>query len=296
MNGEDRLHRKGNTETPFRIPKKERKQGGLPIVSVNNIRSKFGKTHGLDDRLAEEDESVRIVLVVALSVTVRKAPVEEFIPANKKERQVAPGREGEHIPRKVLISHLDFQSEFSLSPQNRRIQKRVAVSRQKDRDLVTSICKSDSERPDCVGKPPCLHVRVELASGVNDLQGGPAFPDELKPIFSQILSADTPVRPKVRVLEEGDCLFDTVRQIYPGRRQFVEADHNKINPVDTCSTKRASRHPPFNSQKAQPGGPSAPKPRPEKRRSKLRYKRLDRSCDFGDGPNSPLDIRHRKPK
>jgi hypothetical protein len=86
-----------------------RDQSGLPFMMVDNIRRKLHMLTKAEDSPGEEDETFRIVEVIAFGCAVKIFPVKELFPTDEINRDILVQMAQIDIGLKGLISHGDLK-------------------------------------------------------------------------------------------------------------------------------------------------------------------------------------------
>ena len=165
---EDRLHRQRHAVLPLRVPHQQRQQRALPVMAVHHVRLELRQAQRLDHALAEENEAVRVVLVVALAVAVGIAPVEEFLAADQVDGEVLARRKHPDVTREKLVPHLDFKAQLPFRRRGVPVFQHRAVAGQEDRDLVAGVGQGARQRGHGIRQPARLHVREQFTRHVDD--------------------------------------------------------------------------------------------------------------------------------
>src|SRR5688500_12892156 len=101
---------------------------------MHHISLNIPKTKSLHHTLAEKDEPVGVVFIIALTVSIRRAPVEKLLATNQMDQKVFPGGKHPNVSRKKLVSHFDLEPKLPLCGRRVRVLQRHAISRQKHGD------------------------------------------------------------------------------------------------------------------------------------------------------------------
>ena len=164
VNGEAGARSRSPAFAPFLVENQQRHEAGLPVVDVNNLRPPFEVTGEMRDALGEEDESLRVVLVVAIVLVVEAGAIEEARAVDEVNGQPGAGFERPHLRLHALAAEREV--EVVVEPfQVGKFLADAAIERRDEADLVALLPERLGQRADHVGQPAALGVRMRLAAG-----------------------------------------------------------------------------------------------------------------------------------